>query len=81
VNFFPNQQPGPHLSRRKFLRRAGAAGAIVALGQANWPLARAASDSKPAAPSWIEKPMRWAQLTLVEDDPGKFEDTLWLDYL
>jgi hypothetical protein len=33
-----------------------------------------------AAPSWVEKPMRWAQLTLVEDDPGKFDLQFWLDY-
>ena len=24
--------------------------------------------------------MRWAQLTLVEDDPGKFDLPFWLDY-
>ena len=24
--------------------------------------------------------MRWAQLTLVEDDPGKFDLRFWLDY-
>jgi hypothetical protein len=24
--------------------------------------------------------MRWAQLTLVEDDPGKFDIGFWLDY-
>lgn len=24
--------------------------------------------------------MRWAQLTLVEDDPGKFDSQFWLDY-
>jgi hypothetical protein len=24
--------------------------------------------------------MRWAQLTLVEDDPGKFDPQFWLDY-
>ena len=24
--------------------------------------------------------MRWAQLTLVEDDPGKFDPEFWLDY-
>jgi hypothetical protein len=24
--------------------------------------------------------MRWAQLTLVEDDPGKFDPAFWLDY-
>ena len=31
-------------------------------------------------PSWVDKPMRWAQLTLVEDDPGKFDPRFWLDY-
>lgn len=31
-------------------------------------------------PSWVDKPMRWAQLTLVEDDPGKFDPAFWLDY-
>ena len=24
--------------------------------------------------------MRWAQLTLVEDDPGQFDPGFWLDY-
>jgi hypothetical protein len=28
----------------------------------------------------VDKPMRWAQLTLVEDDPGKFDLHFWLDY-
>jgi hypothetical protein len=28
----------------------------------------------------VDKPMRWAQLTLVEDDPGKFDPQFWLDY-
>lgn len=34
----------------------------------------------PPAPSWVDKPMRWAQLVLVEDDPGKFDLPFWLDY-
>jgi hypothetical protein len=29
---------------------------------------------------WFDKPMRWAQLTLVEDDPGKYDLNFWLDY-
>ena len=33
-----------------------------------------------AAPSWVDRPIRWAQLTLVEDDPGKFDLAFWLDY-
>ena len=33
-----------------------------------------------AAPSWIDRPMRWAQLTLAENDPGTFDVKFWLDY-
>ena len=29
---------------------------------------------------WYDRPMRWAQLTLVEDDPGKYDPNFWLDY-
>jgi len=29
---------------------------------------------------WFDKPMRWAQLTLVENDPGDFDLDFWLDY-
>jgi hypothetical protein len=29
---------------------------------------------------WFDKPMRWAQLTLTDDDPGTFDPDLWLEY-
>ena len=29
---------------------------------------------------WFDRPMRWAQLTLVENDPGRFDPAFWLDY-
>jgi Hypothetical glycosyl hydrolase 6 len=29
---------------------------------------------------WFDRPMRWAQLTLVETDPGRYDPQLWLDY-
>jgi hypothetical protein len=29
---------------------------------------------------WFDKPMRWAQLVLVENDPGNFDPDFWLDY-
>lgn len=29
---------------------------------------------------WYDRPMRWAQLTLVEDDPGQYDLQFWLDY-
>ena len=64
------------ISRRSFLRATGVAGAAVAVGEA------APGQAVPpvAAPSWVDRPMRWAQLTLVEDDPGKFDLPFWLDY-
>ncbi len=30
--------------------------------------------------SWFDRPMRWAQLTLVENDPGSFDPDFWLGY-
>ena len=30
--------------------------------------------------AWFDRPMRWAQLTLVENDPGRFDLQAWLDY-
>ena len=29
---------------------------------------------------WFDRPMRWAQLTLVDNDPGTFDPDFWLDY-
>lgn len=29
---------------------------------------------------WFDRPMRWAQLTLVENDPGRYDPEFWLDY-
>lgn len=33
-----------------------------------------------SAAGWYDRPMRWAQLTLVEDDPGQYDPQFWLDY-
>src|SRR5205085_10569666 len=46
------------------------------------PVTAAGRGAIPPVPSWTDKPMRWAQLTLVEDDPqpGKFDLQFWLDY-
>src|SRR5512133_577014 len=30
--------------------------------------------------TWFNQPMRWAQLTLVENDPGSFDPDFWLSY-
>jgi hypothetical protein len=29
---------------------------------------------------WYDRPMRWAQLSFVEDDPGNYDLAFWLDY-
>jgi type 1 glutamine amidotransferase len=29
---------------------------------------------------WYERPMRWAQLAFVEDDPGRYDQKFWIDY-
>ena len=36
--------------------------------------------SAQAADPWFDRPMRWAQLTLVENDPGRYDPKFWLDY-
>src|SRR5258708_1304424 len=67
--------------RRAFLKAAGTAGAALAFGDINLSLSAAeTSPSSTATPLWVERAMRWAQLTLVEDDPGKFDPQFWLDY-
>lgn len=30
--------------------------------------------------AWFDKTMRWGQLTLVENDPGRYDPGFWLDY-
>jgi len=64
------------VSRRSFLVACVAAGATVRIVEASF----GAAPTVAAAPSWVDRPMRWAQLTLVEDDPGKFDLPFWLDY-
>jgi hypothetical protein len=34
----------------------------------------------PSEGTWFNHPMRWAQLTLVENDPGRFDPDFWLNY-
>jgi hypothetical protein len=71
-----------YFTRRQFLKTTTVAGAAVTLAQFTPHLfAAEAQPALPApTPSWVDKPMRWAQLTLVEDDPGKFDLAFWLDY-
>ena len=31
-------------------------------------------------PDWYDRPMRWAQVAFVEDDPGNYNPQFWFDY-
>ena len=79
-------RPMPHtLSRRGFLQ-ATSAGAFASLGAPTDILAASPAPSQATAASadglsgWFDRPMRWVQLTLVENDPGRFDPQFWLDY-
>jgi hypothetical protein len=61
------------LSRRDFLQITTGAGAFATLGA---PVGAAQDDMS----GWFDRPMRWVQLTLVENDPGRFDPQFWLDY-
>jgi hypothetical protein len=64
------------LSRREFLQ-AAAGGAFVSVSGHALPRQ---AQPPPSGPGWFDRPMRWAQLTLVENDPGRFDLGFWLDY-
>src|SRR5574341_2273386 len=68
-------------SRREFIQHSATMLVSAAVSQ----LAHAPPLTFAAAPvsqttSWYDRPMRWAQLTLVEDDPGQYAPAFWLDY-
>jgi hypothetical protein len=78
-------------SRRIFLAHAGMAltwnAANIRSMHAQQPAAAARRSSAgfdfahaAAGPDWYGRPMRWAQLAFVEDDPGNYDPAFWLDY-
>ncbi len=76
----------PHtLSRRGFLQ-ATSAGAFASLGAPTEIVTGSPASSQATAATadglsgWFDRPMRWVQLTLVENDPGRFDPQFWLDY-
>lgn len=62
------------MNRRQFLGNAAAAAGLSQLTPHLYP----AETASPAP--WFDKPMRWAQLTLVENDPASFDLEFWLRY-
>jgi hypothetical protein len=64
------------MSRREFVVTSALAGIGLSAGAV--PIASGAGAAAPG--DWFDRPMRWAQLTLVENDPGRFDPQFWLDY-
>jgi hypothetical protein len=65
-------------SRRIFLKQAAGVTAAHFLNVDQAATARAAPVI--GNPGWYDRPMRWAQLAFVEDDPGNYDLGFWLDY-
>jgi hypothetical protein len=63
-------------TRRNFLQQSAAVGAAMWL-EGSGPGA-AAPLAEPTG--WFDRPMRWAQLNLTEDDPANMDLGFWLDY-
>src|SRR5215813_14817992 len=70
------------ICRREFLVNAALTAGSVAIINRDWPVLPASVSAAPltTGAGWFDRPMRWAQLTLVEDDPGKYDPAFWLDY-
>jgi hypothetical protein len=64
------------MDRRNFIKTTGVIAGAYAITE---PSALNGFGS-PGEGSWFDKPMRWAQLTLVENDPGRFDPDFWLSY-
>ena len=64
------------IDRRDFLQ-ALAGGVAVSGGI---PGASCAAAQPEQTSGWYDRPMRWAQLAFVEDDPGNYDPSFWLDY-
>ena len=57
------------MNRRTFLQASAAASTALL-----------AAQTAPPVAGWYSRPMRWAQLAFVEDDPGNYDQAFWLDY-
>lgn len=62
------------ITRRELIQGAAAVSATLGI--------RSTASAFPAVSddSWFDKPMRWAQINMTEDDPAKMDVPFWLDY-
>ena len=64
------------MNRRKFIKTTSmVAGAYIVPESSFF-----SATGTPEDETWFGRPMRWAQLTLVENDPGRFDPDFWLGY-
>jgi Hypothetical glycosyl hydrolase 6/Beta-galactosidase trimerisation domain len=71
------------LTRREFLQTSAVAGAVGAFrteGAFRLKADATGVEGRSDDGGWFDRPMRWVQLTLVENDPGRFDPQFWLDY-
>jgi hypothetical protein len=64
------------MDRRNFIRSASIIGGTVTIANKSLFAGYHSQDQD----TWFERPMRWAQLTLVENDPGNYDPDFWLQY-
>ena len=73
-------------SRRDFVKQSvtvAAAGLLNVAVESRLHAAGARAEVRQASSEqngWYDKPMRWAQLAFVEDDPGNYDQAFWVDY-
>jgi hypothetical protein len=71
-------------SRRTFIKSAAGVSAACVVGLNTFETAGAAplmgAQESAKSINWYDRPMRWAQLSFVEDDPGNYSQDFWIDY-
>src|SRR5580658_10193024 len=73
-------------TRRSFLKQTAALSATCLVGfekqagAVGVAVPSAATEPGNKAAGWYDRPMRWAQLSFVENDPGNYDLQFWLDY-
>ncbi len=64
------------MKRREFIKTTSIGGAYAVVGPAILnDLIQSAEEA-----TWATRPLRWAQLAFVENDPGRCDPDFWLDY-
>ena len=63
------------VGRREFLEAAATAAGAVTLASWTSEASEATAEANP-----FDRAMRWGQLAFVENDPGRYDPQLWLDY-